>query len=227
MDKKKKGPAPQAVLPDDEVLKAVRELPQTMRSRFCLKLKLVTIEEALTRCLLSVASERGVSVAITDNDKSMIGQITKSLENPGERIGFVFSGPFKSGKTTLMLTIERLFNVVGKYTDAWEYQSENSLDTLFLRANELRRYETVAMDASVLFLDNLGYEENGRDGAYSVEAVKNLLHYRSDNRLLTVIGTPYDSQSIQETYGVDLGNILATEYFWCKLPKHRPKTDRL
>lgn len=220
MDNKKKGPAKQTP-PDAEVLKAVRELPQTTKSRFRLLLEPKTIEEALTRCFYAVGSERGTDIVIDECDKRALAHIAETLTNPESLIGFVFSGSYDSGKTTFMLVFQKFLSLLKNHPKAWEYQEINSLDCKFIRAEEFRyplaSYETFeeAAKAPVLFLDNLGYEEECANERLAKTLVKTLIRFRSDNRLLTLIATPFDPQTIRETYGIEVAHRLFADYFWC------------
>lgn len=219
MERKKKNRAASPEHPDVEVLKSVRALPQTMKSRFQLNLKPATIEESLIHCLNSVGCGRGETLYESTEYHNALVELSVMLTSRTSRSGILFTGQFGTGKTTLMLAIRKLFEQLGNCPSAWSYQEVNSLENLYARAEDFRfpivSYDkfTEAASAPILFLDNLGIETDTPEDALAVGLIKNLIRLRYDLRLLTVIATPLDGQSIREVYGNQIASIMGTSYF--------------
>lgn len=190
-----------------------------MKSRFQLNLKAATIEESLILCLNSVGCERGERLHYSTEYHNTLVEFSVMLTSSNSLSGILFTGQFGTGKTTLMLAIQKLFELLGNCPSAWSYQEINSLGNLYVRADDFRfpivSYDkfTEAVTAPVLFFDNLGIETDTPEDALAVGLIKNLIRLRYDFRLLTVISTPLDRQSIREVYGNQIASIIGESYF--------------
>lgn len=222
MERKKKNRVKRTKQPDAEVLKSVRALPQTMKSRLQLNLKLTTIEESLLCCLKALGRERGEHQIDTTDYHIMLLEICDALSNGmtirQPKCGLLFSGQFGTGKTTIMFGLRKFFDLVKRTPEAWAYQEIDSLESVYVRAEDFRypiaSYEKFleAASAPILFLDNLGIElENTKDDL-AVELIKNLIRLRYDMRLFSMIATPFDEQSIREIYGNQIASIINDGY---------------
>lgn len=222
MGRKKKNRVKRTKQLDAEVLKSVRALPQTMKSRLQLNLKLTTIEESLLCCLKALGRERGEHQIDTTEYHIMLLEICDALSNGmtirQPKCGLLFSGQFGTGKTTLMFGLRKFFDLVKRTPEAWAYQEIDSLESVYVRAEDFRypiaSYEKFleAASAPILFLDNLGIElENTKDNL-AVELIRNLIRLRYDMRLFSMIATPFDEQSIREIYGNQIASIINDGY---------------
>lgn len=218
MATKRKGPAPH--LPDEEVLKAVRELPQTMKSRFHLRLKVDTVAEALERCFGTVGCKRGQYPFAHTRDNGFFKALAVDLIEINDKLGFILSCPRRTGKTWYLFMFMEFFNLLKNFPDAWEYQEVNSLDCKYVRAENFR-YPFAswasfqeALKAPILFLDNLGYEEAGTHDRLAKELIQTLIKTRSDCRLLTFIATPYDFETLMEAYGEIVVSCICDDYLY-------------
>lgn len=211
MERKKKNWAKSPGQSDAEVLKSVRVLPQTMKSRLQLNLKPATIETSLLYCLKDLGGKRGEQMIETTEYHIMLHKICNALTNgmsiKHPKCGLLFSGQFGTGKTTLMLGLRKFFDLLKRTPAAWTYQEIDSLENVYVRAEDFRypivSYEKFLEAASVpiLFLDNLGIELGNPKDNLAVELIRNLIRLRYDMRLFSMIATPFDKQSIREIYG--------------------------
>lgn len=199
-----------------------------MRSRFRLNLKLATIEESLLYCLNALGCERGETLVDSTEYHFMLTEVcdalTEGITIRRPKCGLLFTGQFGTGKTTLMLVLRKFFDLLKGIPSAWVYQGIDSLDSAYIRAEDFRypltSYEKFleAATAPILFLDNLGKElENPTGDNLAVELVKNLIHLRYDMRLFTLISTPFDGQSLRETYGNQLASIINDGYSFIQM----------
>lgn len=222
MERKKKNWAKSPGQPDAEVLKLALALPQTMRSRLQLNLKLDTIEKSLVYCLNDLGCKRGEQLINTTEYHLMLLEICDALTNGTTirqpKCGLLFSGQFSTGKTTLMLGLRKFFNLLKRTPAAWTYQEIDSLENVYVRAEDFRypivSYEKFLEAASVpiLFLDNLGIELGNPKDCLAVELIRNLIRLRYDMRLFSMIATPFDKQSIREIYGNQIASIINDGY---------------
>lgn len=144
--------------------------------------------------------------------------LTDGITIKQAKCGLMFTGQFGTGKTTLMLGLRKLFELLKEIPSSWVYQEIDSLESLYVRAEDFR-YPIVSYDkfleaasSPILFLDNLGIElENPKDNL-AVELVKNLIRLRYDMRLFTLIATPFDWQSLRDVYGNQIASIINDGY---------------
>lgn len=193
-----------------------------MKSRFQLNLKPTTIEKSLLYCLNALGCERGESLVNSTEYHFMLMEMCDALTDgviiKKAKCGLMLTGHFGTGKTTLMFGLRKFFDLLKEIPSSWVYQGIDSLDSLYIRAENFRypiaSYEKFLEAASVpvLFLDNLGIElENPKD-TLAVELIKNLIRLRYDMRLFTLIATPFDWQSLREIYGNQIASIINDGY---------------
>ena len=222
MERKKKNRPKRPGQPDAEVLKLAHALPQTMRSRLQLNLKLATIEKSLLYCLNDLGCKRGEQLINTTEYHLMLLEICDALTNEmtirQPKCGLLFSGQFGTGKTTIMLGLQKFFDLLKRTPAAWTYQEIDSLENVYVRAEDFRypivSYEKFleAASAPILFLDNLGIELGNPKDNLAVELIRNLIRLRYDMRLFSMIATPFDKQSIREIYGNQIASIINDGY---------------
>lgn len=189
-----------------------------MKSRFQLNLKPATIEESLIYCLNSLGCERGEYLIDNTDYHNMLINISNALTCNSWKSGLLFTGLFGTGKTTIMLSLRKFFDLLKESPSAWTYHEIESLDSAYVRAEDFR-YPIVshekfleAASVPVLFLDNLGLEIGPPKDSLAVELIKNLIRFRYDMRLFTLIATPFDGESIREAYGNHILSILNDGY---------------
>lgn len=193
-----------------------------MKSRFQLNLKQATIEESLLYCLNALGCERGeFLVDYTEYHLTLMKvcyALTDEISVKRAKCGLLFTGQFGTGKTTLMLGLRKFFDLLKKIPAAWLYQEIDSLENIYARVEDFRypiaSHERFieAASAPILFLDNLGIElENPKD-SLAIELIKSLIRQRYDMRLFTLIATPFDGQSLQDTYGNQFASIINDGY---------------
>lgn len=218
MERKRKNRTKSPGQPDAEVLKSARELPQTMKSRFCLNLMPETIEESLIYCLNSLGCERGEYFVDSADYHLMLVTLSKELTSAQSKCGLMFYGQFGTGKTTFIFALLKFFKLLSSYPSAWTYQEVDSLESCYLRAEDLRfpiiSHEKFLEAASspILFLDNLGLELDKPQDNLAVELIKNLIRLRYDLRMMTIVSTPLDGESIREIYGNQIASIIRDSY---------------
>lgn len=190
-----------------------------MRSRFCLKLRPETIEESIIHCLSFIGFRCGEDSRFPIETQLSLTDIAAALSTGKYDGGYLFSGRSGTGKTGIMLAVKEFLELLRKIPDSWEYPGINSIDSMYVRASDFCHpaisYE-VFKDAAaipVLFLDNLGYEIDGARATHTKEPVKELISARYYRRLITFIATPFDLQSIRETYGSHTASIIAENYY--------------
>lgn len=190
-----------------------------MRNPFCLKLRQKTIEESLVHCLTYIGCRRDENFRFTIEIQLTLTDIAAAISTGKYDGGYLFSGRRGSGKTSIMLALKEFLELLRIIPDSWEYPRINSIDSIYVRATDFCHpaisYE-VFKDAAaipVLFLDNLGYEIDGARASHTKEQIKELISVRYYRRLLTFIATPFDLQSIKETYGHHTASIIAENYY--------------
>lgn len=177
-----------------------------------------TIEESLIYCLNSLGCERGEYLVDSTEYQLMLIKVSKELTGAPSKCGLMFSGQFGTGKTTFMFALLKLFRLLSSQPTAWTYQEVDSLDTCYLRAEDLR-FPIVsnekfleAASAPILFLDNLGLEQDSSKDNLAIELIKNIIRLRYDFCMMTIVSTPLDGESIREIYGTQIASIIRDGY---------------
>lgn len=215
---KKKKESHQPVPPDAEVLKAVRALPQTTRSRFYLYLMPQTVNESLIHCLSALGRQRGEDFQASTELQLAATTIAVAITTGKYVDGYLFCGKSGSGKTSMMLAINEFLTLLRKFPTSWKYNGINSIESLYVNAEDFQHpsvlYEINKVETAipVLLVDNLGYEIDGVNSQVAVKSISKLIMERYGRGLLTFISTPFDIQSIREIYGSRVASIISENY---------------
>ena len=160
------------------------------------------LEEMLTQIYRKAVESRGIEFQdITGTEVgAKIQKVAEWMTGSPVRSGLIFQGTIGSGKTTLMYAMYGLYKQLAPpviYTTAYD------LHTQFKHylEKEDSRYEEI-LKAKYLFLDELGSEPE-RCQSYGTDytPVQNLISYRYDRKLPTVVTTNLADDKILDRYG--------------------------
>lgn len=160
------------------------------------------LEEMLSQIYRKAVESRGIEFQdITGTEVgAKIQKVVEWMTGSPVRSGLIFQGTIGSGKTTLMYAMYGLYKQLASpviYTTAYD------LHTQFKHylEKEDSRYEEI-LKAKYLFLDELGSEPE-RCQSYGTDytPVQNLISYRYDRKLPTVVTTNLADDKILDRYG--------------------------
>ena len=160
------------------------------------------LEEMLTQIYRKAVESRGIEFQdITGTEVgAKIQKVVEWMTGSPVRSGLIFQGTIGSGKTTLTYAMYGLYKQLASpviYTTAY------NLHTQFKHylEKEDSRYEEI-LKAKYLFLDELGSEPE-RCQSYGTDytPVQNLISYRYDRKLPTVVTTNLADDNILDRYG--------------------------
>lgn len=160
------------------------------------------LEEMLSQIYRKAVESRGIEFQdITGTEVgAKIQKVVEWMTGSPVRSGLIFQGTIGSGKTTLMYAMYGLYKQLVSpviYTTAYD------LHTQFKHylEKEDSRYEEI-LKAKYLFLDELGSEPE-RCQSYGTDytPVQNLISYRYDRKLPTVVTTNLADDKILDRYG--------------------------
>ena len=161
-----------------------------------------TLEEALCQIYRKAVESRGIEFQdITGKEVgTKIQKVAEWMMGNPVRSGLLFQGTIGSGKTTLMYAMYFFFKDTATteiYTTACELhnQFKHQLE------KDASRYEEF-LKAKYLFLDELGSEPE-RCQSYGTDytPVQNLISYRYDRKLPTIVTTNLADDKILDRYG--------------------------
>ena len=160
------------------------------------------LEEMLSQIYRKAVESRGIEFQdITGTEVgAKIQKVVEWMTGSPVRSGLIFQGTIGSGKTTLTNAMYGLYKQLASpviYTTAYD------LHTQFKHylEKEDSRYEEI-LKAKYLFLDELGSEPE-RCQSYGTDytPVQNLISYRYDRKLPTVVTTNLADDKILDRYG--------------------------
>lgn len=160
------------------------------------------LEEMLTQIYRKAVESRGIEFQdITGTEVgAKIQKVAEWMTGSPVRSGLIFQGTIGSGKTTLTYAMYGLYKQLASpviYTTAYD------LHTQFKHylEKEDSRYEEI-LKAKYLFLDELGSEPE-RCQSYGTDytPVQNLISYRYDRKLPTIVTTNLVDDKILDRYG--------------------------
>ena len=161
-----------------------------------------TLEEVLSQIYRKAVESRGIEFQdITDTEVgAKIQKAADWMMGSPVRSGLLFQGTIGSGKTTLMYAMYGLYK---QFASPVIYTTAYDLHTQFKHQleKEASRYEEF-LRAKYLFLDELGSEPE-RCQSYGTEytPVQNLISYRYDRKLPTIVTTNIADDKILDRYG--------------------------
>ena len=160
------------------------------------------LEETLTQLYRKAVEARGLEFQdITGTEVgTKIQKVAEWMTGNPVKAGLVFQGTIGSGKTTLMYALYGLYKQLASlviYTTAYELHSQFK----HYLEKDASRYEEF-LHAKYLFLDELGSEPE-RCQSYGTDytPVQNLISYRYDRKLPTIVTTNLSDDMILDRYG--------------------------
>lgn len=160
------------------------------------------LEEMLTQIYRKAVESRSIKFQDITGEEvgAKIQKVVEWMTGSPVRSGLIFQGTIGSGKTTLTYAMYGLYKQLASpviYTTAYD------LHTQFKHylEKEDSRYEEI-LRAKYLFLDELGSEPE-RCQSYGTDytPVQNLISYRYDRKLPTVVTTNLADDKILDRYG--------------------------
>lgn len=174
-------------------------------TRFRLPITQEQCKDILTACYIAEVEMRGREFKATAETTRNIGIVAEWLTDQSKPFGLMLCGKVGNGKTTMLNAIKRCIHFC---TDNESYQSqcEHSLN----RINSTELYGMAkdpigfgnVQGAKLLAIDDLGCEPaEVMDYGNIIAPAVELLSYRYEHRLMTIVTTNLLPRQIREKYG--------------------------
>ena len=166
-----------------------------------------TIKELLMKCFKSEVIKRGMEFIKDDNTQQNISKAAKWLTGD-YKVGLMLYGGVGNGKTTLARSIIELisilYNTRGLREPGFVNVSALELSKMIIEAPN--QYQKVK-EAEKIFIDDMGTEPtNVKSWGNELSPVTELLYYRYDKQLFTLITSNFNDAQIEERYGVRISD---------------------
>jgi DNA replication protein DnaC len=134
------------------------------------------------------------------------------------KFGLMVYGGVGNGKTTLLRSINSLISAIN-IEDYWSrkitIRNATAIDIFNIaRSNDMERYERFK-DSDFLFIDDLGVEPTtAKVWGNEISPITDILYYRYDHQLFTVVTSNLSDNDLKERYGVRIADRM-NEMFEC------------
>lgn len=187
-----------------ELLLRLRVLPSGTES-FKLPLSVDEAEAYIRGAFEAQVELRGGEVQYDEMTTKNLRLIAETLAGDSHKFGLLLAGTCGNGKTTAMRAVQ---SVVKLLNNTYYNRSDLRIGNRLLEAKEITGLSdkdgqlTVYKTVPVLFLDDLGREptEVMRYGNVT-SPITELLEYRYNQRLTTIVTTNLEPSEIREKYG--------------------------
>lgn len=169
---------------------------ENIPQRFKIDVHIKDIPEMLKLCYQHEVKKRGMNY--NSNIEPYFERISRWLCEGG-KVGLFMYGGVGSGKTTMMLAIKRLLEML--YIHKIGVGLISALELSDLARNDERKFETTKK-TKFLAVDDFGCEPSTvKNYGNEVSPLTELLYYRYDNLLFTLITSNLDRRDIYFKYG--------------------------
>ena len=162
------------------------------------------VEDALTAAYQAEVEYRKRQCVMDVNTKSNIKRLASFLTGNSSKFGVMFSGMCGNGKTTLVFALQNLLNYLN---DRCLFDSHN-IGLSVLDAKDIaRQSKNQSMFDLLKKIDLIAIEDMGREPVEILEygnvinPIIDLLEYRYNAQLFTIITTNLVPKEIRERYG--------------------------
>lgn len=159
--------------------------------------------DALTAAYAAEVEYRKRKFVLDDNTKENIRLFASFLTSRGSKFGTMFSGLCGNGKTTLVYAFQSLLNYLrnGGYMDNESGLSIVDAKEVAYLAKDIKQFR-VLRDRGMLAIEDMGREPvEVLEYGNVLNPVIDLLEYRYNNQLFTIITTNLVPKEIRERYG--------------------------
>lgn len=164
------------------------------------------MKDILATALESEISMRGRILVQSKELEHQLTTIAGQLTEPGHRFGLLFYGGCGNGKTTMTRAIQQMINVfndrVFDYDERVGMRILSAKEIVTMRVENPKRWQEFCCQAQLLAIDDLGMEPTEvQEYGNIITPMVDLLSYRYDRRLFTVITTNMTPTDITSKYG--------------------------
>ncbi len=162
--------------------------------------------QMLKVCYQKVVSNRGKSYIDDDKTNNAIKKAAKWLTG-NHKVGLLLYGGVGNGKSTLTIAICNLIDLLNEQT--WGSGSVDIVTALNLAnvaINDSNRFDRIKK-AEKLIIDDLGTEPSSvKNWGNEISPVTEILYYRYDRMLFTVVTSNLNDNEIKERYGIRIAD---------------------
>ena len=176
-------------------------------SRFRLPCSKENVEKVLRAAVRSEVHSRGGKPQLDGEMAEIVSRVAECLTSDSRKFGLMFSGQCGNGKSTMTRAVARAV----KYFVQLDKLDGINLRMLVVSAKSLvsckPEYREEAQRLRLLAIEDLGNEPAERNDYGNItNPIVDLLEFRYDNQLYTVITTNLTPQQITDKYGVRIAD---------------------
>lgn len=186
-----------------ELLLRLRVLPSGTES-FKLPLSVDEAEQYIRGAFEAQVELRGGKVEYDEMTTKNLRLVAETLTGDGHKFGLLLAGTCGNGKTTTMRAVQSVVQLLNNTY----YRCGDGIGNRLLEAKEITQLSdkigqlTAYKTVPVLFLDDLGREPTEVLKYGNVTSpITELLEYRYNQRLTTIVTTNLEPSEIREKYG--------------------------
>lgn len=169
---------------------------ESTHQRFKIKKCVNEIPEMLQICYENEVKKRGMEY--NENIKEYIKRVSTWLIQPN-KTGLFLCGDVGNGKTTMTLAIKRLIETV--YRGEYGINIISALNLSNLARNDEVQFNVIKK-SYLLAIDDMGCEPSiVKNYGNEISPLTDIIYYRYDNQLFTIITSNLDKKDIEIKYG--------------------------
>lgn len=171
------------------------------------------VRDILTTSFETEVKLRGRKPEFNNDIAKQLTTVASLLTNPGYQVGLLFYGPCGNGKTTMVRAIQQMLNVLNDLV----FSSEERVGLRILTAKEIvemrmenpKRWREICCQSPLLAIDDLGMEPKElQEYGNIITPIVDLLSYRYDRRLFTIITSNMSPADLAHIYGERIADRL-------------------
>lgn len=191
---------------NEEALRRLLQEQKISRPIFRLPMSREQAIVVLRNAYMVEVAHRGRTFTYDDATRTNIEALADALTTEKPKQGIMLAGNVGNGKTTLMQALKATIKIAKmqgwfEYGEQWGLRIADARDIAKLIANDLKEYDAIRRTA-LLAIDDMGKEPaEVLDYGNAYNPVIELMEYRYNEQLFTIISTNLTPKQVREKYG--------------------------
>lgn len=206
-------------------MKAILMRQRYTRPRFHLPYSPEIIKDVLSTAYEAEITNRNQEYVANETTDRLLSEIAGQLTSNNHRLGLMLCGGYGNGKTTLVRSIQKMLNAFNDYVLPSDkrvgMRIMSATELVALRVENPKGWKEKICDAPLLAIDDLGIEPaEVIEFGNRITPLADLLSYRYDRRLYTIVTTNIPPSRFSALYGERIADRMREMFH--TLPFHQP-----